>query len=82
MCVCVFLGGARLMRAGGECRTIITGGQTVLNPWPIIGGVAQSVENNAGVCRLVSLASGNLLLFLLLLLHHVVLCHVNAPSKF
>eukprot|EP01048_Picozoa_sp_COSAG05_P032269 COSAG05_NODE_12261_length_475_cov_0.736702_1_plen_30_part_01 len=27
-----------------EAETIITGGQTVLNPWPIIGGVAQSVE--------------------------------------
>eukprot|EP01051_Picozoa_sp_SAG22_P025127 SAG22_NODE_7294_length_754_cov_1.403053_2_plen_172_part_01 len=32
-----------------EGQTIITGGQTVLNPWPIIGGVAQSVEANAGM---------------------------------
>ena len=26
-----------------EAETVITGGQTVLNPWPIIGGVATSV---------------------------------------
>ena len=26
-----------------EAETAITGGQTVLNPWPIIGGVATSV---------------------------------------
>lgn len=26
-----------------ECGTAVTGGQTVLNPWPIIGGVATSI---------------------------------------
>lgn len=32
-----------------EAETVITGGQTVLNPWPIIGGVAQSVENKGEI---------------------------------
>ena len=32
-----------------EADTTITGGQTVLNPWPIIGGVAQSVENKSEI---------------------------------
>jgi selenide,water dikinase len=26
-----------------EAGTVITGGQSILNPWPIIGGVANSV---------------------------------------
>jgi selenide,water dikinase len=29
-----------------EAETAVTGGQTVLNPWPIIGGVATSVVSN------------------------------------
>lgn len=31
-----------------DAETTITGGQTVLNPWPIIGGVATSVVTAAG----------------------------------
>jgi len=30
-----------------EAGTIVTGGQTVLNPWPIIGGVATSVKKSS-----------------------------------
>ena len=26
-----------------EAETVVTGGQTVFNPWPIIGGVATSI---------------------------------------
>lgn len=29
-----------------EAGTFITGGQSILNPWPIIGGVANSVVKN------------------------------------
>jgi selenide, water dikinase len=34
--------------ACSEAETTITGGQTVLNPWPIIGGVATSVVTKDG----------------------------------
>jgi selenide,water dikinase len=34
--------------ACAEADTVITGGQTVLNPWPIIGGVATSVVTKDG----------------------------------
>jgi selenide,water dikinase len=30
-----------------EANTMVTGGQTVLNPWPIIGGVATSVKKSS-----------------------------------
>jgi len=32
--------------AANEAKTKVTGGQTVLNPWPIIGGTAMSVCSN------------------------------------
>jgi selenide,water dikinase len=34
--------------ACAEADTVITGGQTVLNPWPIIGGIATSVVTKDG----------------------------------
>ncbi len=34
-----------------EAGTAVTGGQTVLNPWPIIGGVAMAVCNEADFVR-------------------------------
>lgn len=42
----IIRGFSDLAKEGG---TIITGGQTVLNPWPIIGGVAQTVEKSDDV---------------------------------
>lgn len=39
----------------------VTGGQTVLNPWPIIGGVATSVCADAEIIKPVSIVPGNVL---------------------
>jgi selenide,water dikinase len=36
----------------------VTGGQTVLNPWPIIGGVATSVCADAEIIRPVKIVPG------------------------
>lgn len=42
-------------------KTNVTGGQTVMNPWPIIGGVAMSVRTNAEFIRPVNAQVGNVL---------------------
>jgi selenide,water dikinase len=47
-----------LAKEGG---TIITGGQTVLNPWPIIGGVAQSTEKSDDVIMPENAIAGDVL---------------------
>lgn len=45
-----------------EAETIITGGQTVLNPWPIIGGVAQSVEKATDIIMPENLVAGDVMI--------------------
>lgn len=44
-----------------EAETIITGGQTVLNPWPIIGGVAQVVEKATDIIMPEHLQAGDVM---------------------
>ena len=44
-----------------EANTRVTGGQTVLNPWPIIGGVAMSVCRDSDMIRPESAESGDVL---------------------
>ena len=39
--------------AAAEAETSVTGGQTVLNPWPIVGGVAMSVGTGRTYSRAV-----------------------------
>ncbi|CAI5722960.1 unnamed protein product [Hyaloperonospora brassicae] len=34
-----------------KAQTNVTGGQTVMNPWPIVGGVAMSVRSEAQIIR-------------------------------
>jgi selenide,water dikinase len=45
-----------------EAGTVITGGQTVLNPWPIIGGVAQSVEKKDAIIMPEHAVAGDVLI--------------------
>ncbi len=44
-----------------EAGTDVTGGQTVLNPWPIIGGVATSVVREADMIRPTGAQPGDVL---------------------
>jgi selenide,water dikinase len=49
------------METAKEAGVHVTGGQTVLNPWPIIGGVAMSVVRNSDMVRPDGLAVGDVL---------------------
>lgn len=42
-------------------KTCVTGGQTVMNPWPLIGGVAMSVVTEAEMIRPTGLQAGDVL---------------------
>jgi len=44
-----------------EAGTKVTGGQSVMNPWPIIGGVAETVERESGFIRPESAVVGDVL---------------------
>lgn len=44
-----------------EAGTNVTGGQTVLNPWPVIGGVASSVRTSAQFIRPIHAVAGDVL---------------------
>jgi selenide,water dikinase len=45
-----------------EAGTIVTGGQTIFNPWPIIGGAAMSVRKQSDIINPVNAEIGNLLI--------------------
>ncbi|KAH9116670.1 hypothetical protein LEN26_000431 [Aphanomyces euteiches] len=44
-----------------EAGTNVTGGQTVMNPWPIVGGVAMSVRQESQIIRPENATPGNVL---------------------
>lgn len=44
-----------------EAGTSVTGGQTVLNPWPIIGGVAKSICKDSDIIMPVSAVAGDVI---------------------
>jgi selenide,water dikinase len=44
-----------------EASTRVTGGQTVINAWPLIGGVAMSVCKEEDLCRPENLVAGDVL---------------------
>lgn len=57
---------SRLMMQGfndlaKEAGTVVSGGQTVLNPWPIIGGVAQSMVKSTDFIMPVNAVVGDVL---------------------
>merc|ERR1712032_794731 len=44
-----------------EAGTAVTGGQTILNPWPIIGGVAKSILKEEDFVRPENAVAGDVL---------------------
>lgn len=45
-----------------EAETHVTGGQTVMNPWPIIGGVAKSICKKEDIIMPVSAVAGDVII--------------------
>jgi len=45
-----------------EAGTSVTGGQTVVNPWPVIGGVAMSTQKEDGFIRPENAVAGDVLI--------------------
>jgi selenide,water dikinase len=48
--------------AATEANTQVTGGQTVINPWPIIGGVAMSMQKESDFIRPENAVPGDVLI--------------------
>ncbi|KAH3768074.1 Selenide, water dikinase [Pelomyxa schiedti] len=45
-----------------KAGTMVTGGQSVRNPWPIIGGVAMSVQPDSGIIRPIHAVAGDIVI--------------------
>ncbi|GLE06221.1 hypothetical protein PINS_up015463 [Pythium insidiosum] len=45
-----------------EANTNVTGGQTVMNPWPLVGGVAMSVRSESQIIRPVNAVPGDVII--------------------
>ncbi|GAB9466550.1 hypothetical protein Gpo141_00003922 [Globisporangium polare] len=45
-----------------QAETNVTGGQTVMNPWPIVGGVAMSVRSESEIIRPVNAQVGDVII--------------------
>ncbi|TMW60187.1 hypothetical protein Poli38472_000229 [Pythium oligandrum] len=45
-----------------EANTNVTGGQTVMNPWPLVGGAAMSVRSESEIIRPVNAVPGDVII--------------------